>query len=486
MPKEETIELRHIRGVIGEKEDLPSYNPRTSIITKLKAILLKIVGIPDLIHKFGVSNTNKTLTLEAGENNTGTLYTDGKKLYLGTQTIPAKIIKIDIDNFIRESVITLDNTGCPNCRQNVKSSTSDGSNLYIAYDDFRVGVVSTSVYKININSFTLTSELSFPANQDNPTDMLNDGSFIYVLSSKGASILKQISIDTFTISNSLALGNADYRMCLNGRYIYTVSKVGIVNKIDIDSYSVVSTLTYAGEDFRAVYSDGNYLYVGNSTVGVGNTILYRIDIDTFTKKDYLVLTDADYPASISNDGTYLYVTASSGVTVIVDILNFTVLKRISSGNGLSVTDGLYLYIGTTASPATIIRKYLIPTIGLVNKQINNINRLSGTETVSSYNLPNDLVENIAIEITITTRQRLDSIWLDFINLTQNVTIKVYHKIDATTYRQYDTYYWTTGDEDGILITDVTINNDWKLTITSDVVQGGIKAIPYNIIKTVME
>ena len=111
---------------------------------------------------------------------------------------------------------------------------------------------------------------------------------------------------------------------------------------------------------------------------------------------------------------------------------------------------------------------------------------SGSETVSSYNIPNDTAENTLLEITNTKRLKLDSVWLDFVNLVQDVTIKVYHKIDATTYRQYDTFSWGTSEEDGILLRDVTINNDWKITITSTIAQGVIKAIPYNVIKTTME
>lgn len=111
---------------------------------------------------------------------------------------------------------------------------------------------------------------------------------------------------------------------------------------------------------------------------------------------------------------------------------------------------------------------------------------SGAETTGTYNLPNDVAENTAIEITTTNRRRLDAIWLDFNALVQDVTIKVYHKIDGANYRQYDEFSWGTAEEDGILITDVTINNDWKLTITSTVAQGGIMAIPYNMIYSPME
>lgn len=111
---------------------------------------------------------------------------------------------------------------------------------------------------------------------------------------------------------------------------------------------------------------------------------------------------------------------------------------------------------------------------------------AGEETTGSYNLPNDTAENTAIEITNAKRLKLDSIWLDFNTLVEDVTIKVYHKIDGTNYRQYDEFSWATAEEDGIFLSDITINNDWKLTITSPVAQGSIVAIPYNVIKTTME
>jgi stress response protein SCP2 len=123
---------------------------------------------------------------------------------------------------------------------------------------------------------------------------------------------------------------------------------------------------------------------------------------------------------------------------------------------------------------------------LLTKLKNIIANQAGEETTDSYDLPNDTAENTAIEITNTKRLKLDSIWLDFNTLVQNVTIKVYHKIDGTNYRQYDEFSWATTEEDGIFLSDITINNDWKLTITSTIAQGSIVAIPYNVIKTTME
>lgn len=111
---------------------------------------------------------------------------------------------------------------------------------------------------------------------------------------------------------------------------------------------------------------------------------------------------------------------------------------------------------------------------------------AGEEETGSYNLPNDTAENTVLEITNTKRVRLDAVWLDFNTLVQDCTIKVYHKIDGINYREYDSFSWATTEEDGVLLKNIVINNDWKITVTSTVAQGSIVAIPYNVIKTTME
>lgn len=112
--------------------------------------------------------------------------------------------------------------------------------------------------------------------------------------------------------------------------------------------------------------------------------------------------------------------------------------------------------------------------------------MSGAETTGTYAHPSGVAEGIVKEITGTTRNELKSIWIDLVNLTQDATLKVYHKIDASTYRQYATYNWVTTDEDGVMIDGITVNNDWKVTITSAIAEGASRDIPYNIIYEPME
>lgn len=476
MPKEETIELRHIRNVIGEKDDLPSFDPMSSIITRLKAMMLKIVGIPELIHKSGVSDIDKTLTLEAGENDVGALYTDGRKLYVGLKTSPGKIVKIDIDSFVREQVVTLATNN-----DNVTSITSDGTYLYATHDI--TGATEAGVSKIHIDSFTITSELSLNLNSTSPTYILNDGNFIYVLTWDDGLITK-ISIDTFTVIGTLDVSLGPEQMTLNERFIYVVNNDGDIIKIDIDSFTITSTLTIASEYFTAITSDGNYLYVGNFVIGGGNTKIYKININTFTQEDVLVITDGDYTYSLISDGTSLYTTTtSSGILTYIDIFSFTVNKRINttvSSSGIIVTDGLHLYIGTNTSPGTVLRKYLISTISLLNEQVSNIHRINvSTVTTGTYSHSNDTNKNTVLEFTAATQDI--ELRLDTTNITQLTTITEEEKVDGTNYRiitqktypiDFDT------NTKSIAFSFPQSNASYKVTFQSGTAEGSAKNVPY--------
>jgi len=111
---------------------------------------------------------------------------------------------------------------------------------------------------------------------------------------------------------------------------------------------------------------------------------------------------------------------------------------------------------------------------------------TGNTISDSYNLPNDLVENTAITLTITSRRYVDNIYLDLVNLVQNCTIRIKNEIDDATARTVDTIAWTTADDDGVIIAGFATDTDTTITIQSAVAQGAIKAIPYRIIWRQME
>lgn len=95
------------------------------------------------------------------------------------------------------------------------------------------------------------------------------------------------------------------------------------------------------------------------------------------------------------------------------------------------------------------------------------------------------VETTIKEIVTALRTEIKSIWLDLTNLTANATIKLYHKIDGTNYKVFETNSWLfASDDKGVLIEGFSINNDFKITITGT--EGAGVSIPYNIIYEVKE
>jgi len=111
---------------------------------------------------------------------------------------------------------------------------------------------------------------------------------------------------------------------------------------------------------------------------------------------------------------------------------------------------------------------------------------TGNTISSSYNLPNDVAENTAITLTITSRRYVDNIYLDLVNLVQNCTIRIKNEIDGVNARTVDTITWTTADDDGVIIAGFATDTDTTVTIQSAVAQGAVKAIPYRIIWRQME
>lgn len=89
------------------------------------------------------------------------------------------------------------------------------------------------------------------------------------------------------------------------------------------------------------------------------------------------------------------------------------------------------------------------------------------------------------EITTTSRIEIKSIWLDLTLLvTAGATIELEHKIDGVNYKVFETDSWALTDDDGVLITGFTINNDFKISITGGEAAG--VSIPFVIIYQVME
>jgi hypothetical protein len=90
-------------------------------------------------------------------------------------------------------------------------------------------------------------------------------------------------------------------------------------------------------------------------------------------------------------------------------------------------------------------------------------------------------EQAIVELIIAVKTVISSIWLDLVNLTQNGTVKIYHKIDGTTYREVASYRFNVAsDSDGKNFSGFIVADDVKITYTEEADETASRNIPYYI------
>ncbi len=121
---------------------------------------------------------------------------------------------------------------------------------------------------------------------------------------------------------------------------------------------------------------------------------------------------------------------------------------------------------------------------LAQKSENSSGDLTGTFAYLDAGGEQDVVE-----LTTTTRKKVDGVSLDLVNMTQDGTIRVYHKINGTTYRlMKPTYSFTVAsDPDGLYIDlNMSITNDLKITYQEGADEGADRNIPYSLVYDIKE
>lgn len=107
-----------------------------------------------------------------------------------------------------------------------------------------------------------------------------------------------------------------------------------------------------------------------------------------------------------------------------------------------------------------------------------------TPVVSSYTVQNNTNEQTLIELQPSVVTKINSFWIDTDALTQTCTIKVYSKIDGTNYREMQSMRLSgmPPTVPAIVLKEVTINSDFKITIQMAVSEGSTRNLPYRYFK----
>ena len=363
MPGEDTNELMKLRAVQGELPDLPEDNPRATLSSRIRALLLRITGLPQLIHDYGTLALNKTITLATSEDNCHGLFSDGTYLYAGLYTTPGKIVKIDLSDFTTVSTLTLA-TGENNCHDLL----SDGTYLYVSLD-----TAPGKIVRINLADFTIDSTITLAAGSGGAYPLTSDGSYLYVGTVQTPARVVRINLADFTIDSTITLAAGENQcrsLISDGSYLYAglYTIPGKIVKIDLSDFTTVSTLTLAvGENqCQCSFSDGSYLYAG---LYMSPGKIVKIDLATFTKMDGITLAvGEDICRDLFSDGRFLYagLSVSPGKIVKLDLSDFTTVSTLTLAAGENLcrsifSDSLYLYSGLNTSPAKIVRHYIYPT-----------------------------------------------------------------------------------------------------------------------------
>jgi len=116
------------------------------------------------------------------------------------------------------------------------------------------------------------------------------------------------------------------------------------------------------------------------------------------------------------------------------------------------------------------------------KAVTDALTVSVVETTGTFSFDETAAgEQDMLEIALTARAVFGSIWLDFVNVTQNTTIRFYHKIDGTNYRLFQESAWVVADDDGVELDGFTAYDDIKIALQCGGGGGGSVDIPYAVV-----
>ncbi len=316
MPKEETIELRHIRNTIGENVDNAFIQKSSSLSSKINSLMIKNFSVPHLIHQLGALGLNKSLTLDVGENGAQAVFSDGTYIYIGLED--GKITRVSASTFTKVSTLQLSIVAQVLC------IISDGTFLYAGLDNDKI-------IKINIQTFTETDTVTITG-ASGLYCMTTDGTSIYCSDNSDPTVIGKVNINTFNLTTTLTLAgllNArglytdGYNLYVSGQVFGTASNI---SKIDLGTFTetvVISTddlITNSGNGAQLV-SDGIYLY--QIKIGDPTSAIAKVDLTSFNIKAYLTINiPYAWVATIDNEHIYVGKFTATNLSII-NIATFT-------------------------------------------------------------------------------------------------------------------------------------------------------------------
>jgi len=368
-----------IRNTLGKTTDLPSPSTRSTAMSKLKTLVLNAKGTANLANAYGAAQSSIPLTTTVMP---GAMTTDDRFLYVCSDAAtPAKIDKIEIDNFT-QVYSTLDLSALVT---RLFACEIVGRKLYVVTDTNPADVV-----RVDLDSFTVDSVLTLAT--PNAICIKSDGTSLYIGNANAATIISKVDIETFTeivAPLNTGFGSGTYSLELDDVYLYVIDKNDptAVTRVILSSFTVESTLQFVAVAQSATGSciRGTYLYIS-----AWNGKLLQIDLNKFTVASTLVLTTSsvyNWGCALGSTGTYLIMigapASGSNIITYIDLATFTEFGtyELPANNNLFsfAIDGSFCYFGL--ADGTIFRKYIQPITPVESRMVDNIqSNLSSIDT----------------------------------------------------------------------------------------------------------
>lgn len=261
-----------------------------------------------------------TLTLNAGENDGKAAWQIIDDVYVGTDTVPARVVKVGLSSLLvpsRTGAITLSTN-----EDRARAFTDDGTNLYVVTGDTGV---QPRLVKINLGTFTRTSSVTVGSSGEIPTSVLLDNSGGYVWVGLATAPGKVVLVDTSTMT--------------------------------VDS---TITLPSGANDVRCLAGDATHIYALTDT---GPIQVYKIDRVGGTVVDSLTLPSgsaAPLAACLRDDGLYIVESGPPGRVSVVDTVrmsfagvtvDYDTVGIPEDSASAAYADGFYVTWGTSDTPS---------------------------------------------------------------------------------------------------------------------------------------
>ena len=91
------------------------------------------------------------------------------------------------------------------------------------------------------------------------------------------------------------------------------------------------------------------------------------------------------------------------------------------------------------------------------------------------------LEQVVFTMAPARPWKVNTIWLNLVNLTQNTDIRLYHQIEgAAAYTVFETFNWTVGMDDGVYFRNIALatGRNLQLTVQETADEGADRDIPY--------